>query len=847
MSLLKSLTIASTSDLRLGSCYTNHALDQFLCHLLDVGIDKIVRIGGQSRSTRLDAYNLRSITSQMLKTRHENFLIGSTYSECEKQMLVAGKRLGTIHGMRKGSDWTAQKRALYLRFPQIYRQLYNDELEGYTVVGRDPMEAWLSPKKQDSMSDLVSEDSTSNSIQEIVDQASRDVQSLTIGERRRFSDHVHEALEQSAAESIFVSLEAGESLRGTLNNAHEEVKRRALLGADVIGVTTTGLAKEAEMLRKLRSKVVICEEAGEVLEAHVISAMMPGIEHFIQIGDHQQLRPQINNYLLSLESSTGSPYQLDRSQFERLAVGQHGLPKIPVAQLNIQRRMRPEISRLIRSIYPSLQDHDDVSRLPDVAGMKSNVFWLEHCNLEDGKTDNGRVKSHSNEWEVEMTKALARHLVRQGVYKGSDIAVLTPYSGQLQKLRTALNCEFEVSISDRDAEVLAADGFEPDDSNSVQATLQKCTLSESLRLATVDNFQGEEAKVIIVSLVRSNNDGKVGFLRTENRINVLLSRAQRGMYLIGNSITYSKIPMWVDVQRLLAAMGSIGESIALCCPRHPATSIQCSQPDDFVNQSPEGGCNRLCDLRLERCGHKCLAKCHSKAMHEIFSCPQPCSRYRTSCKHACPKTCGEPCGPCQVLLNDVKLPCGHVNNNIPCFRALTPASIICKVPVRKTVQFCGHDVDVACSADVGAEDFRCLMPCSHILTCGHICSGFCARCNSKEAERSEEHQTCTKICGRPRNTCNHLCDKPCHDGGPCPPCDQKCEVSVNLPRIYSLADDMLLHRCFALILSALNLVLSLARRALKGALGHASTRVDVLCPAPPLVTDYLAMRGVLKL
>ncbi|KAH6653536.1 AAA domain-containing protein, partial [Truncatella angustata] len=80
-----------------------------------------------------------------------------------------------------------------------------------------------------------------------------------------------------------------------------------------------------------------------------------------------------------------------------------------------------------------------------------------------------------------------------------DIAVITPYLGQLHQLRRLMQ-----SI---------------------------------IRLATVDNFQGEEAKVVVVSLVRSNQQNKCGFLSTPNRINVLLSRAQHGMYLIGNSKT----------------------------------------------------------------------------------------------------------------------------------------------------------------------------------------------------------------------------------------------------------------------------------------------------------------------
>jgi superfamily I DNA and/or RNA helicase len=63
----------------------------------------------------------------------------------------------------------------------------------------------------------------------------------------------------------------------------------------------------------------------------------------------------------------------------------------------------------------------------------------------------------------------------------------------------------------------------------------------------VEIFQGEEAKIVIVPLVRSNQNKKVGFLKKINRINVLLSRAQHGLCLIGNSETYSNIEIWRGV------------------------------------------------------------------------------------------------------------------------------------------------------------------------------------------------------------------------------------------------------------------------------------------------------------
>ena len=97
--------------------------------------------------------------------------------------------------------------------------------------------------------------------------------------------------------------------------------------------------------------------------------------------------------------------------------------------------MRPEISTLIRiTIYPRLIDYGTIKNLPDVVGMRKNVFWLDYKNMEEGPDADLHQKSRSNDWEVDMTHALVRHMVRQGVYSSSDIAVLIPYTGQLQKL-----------------------------------------------------------------------------------------------------------------------------------------------------------------------------------------------------------------------------------------------------------------------------------------------------------------------------------------------------------------------------------------------------------------------------
>ncbi|EON97158.1 putative nfx1-type zinc finger-containing protein 1 protein [Phaeoacremonium minimum UCRPA7] len=568
-------------------CYTNHALDQFLTHLKEVGITRIIRIGGQSRSPELQGHNLKVVSASYPKTKHEGYILGTTYTALEDKMKALGKRLGALHKFRKGSLWEVLDRFLQRRHPEIHHQLLGYDAEGFTTVGQDLFTAWMGRQK-DPTPDVPAGISPEEYLDSLLMKAEADIYSLGPPERWMVADHWLQQAQAEHTERLLQDITDVEEIRDKLNTVHNEVNRRALLTTDIIGITTTGLARDVSTLRRLRAKVVVCEEAAEVLEAHTISALMPGVEHFIQIGDHQQLRPQINNYSLSLETPRGLPYQLDRSQFERLALGQPGLPPIPIAQLNVQRRMRPEISRLIRNtMYPNLEDYKSVRDLPNVVGIRENVFWLNHENMEDTTSDDGRLRSHSNAWEVSMTKALVRHFIRQGEYKSTDIAILTPYTGQLQKLRVALSQDFEIVMSERDEETLARDGFAEEVAEEreepKQRPLQRKQLIESLRLATVDNFQGEEAKVIIVSLVRSNEQKRAGFLRTKNRINVLLSRAQYGMYLIGNVTTYANIPMWVDVYRQLEEAGAVGRAFNLVAmPEnrvgHVRSSARCAVP-----------------------------------------------------------------------------------------------------------------------------------------------------------------------------------------------------------------------------------------------------------------------------
>jgi len=85
---------------------------------------------------------------------------------------------------------------------------------------------------------------------------------------------------------------------------------------DVIGLTTTACAKHWPLLSKLELQTVICEEAGEVIEAHSLCTLFPSIKHAIFIGDPLQLRAQVNEPEMNMEKSKS--YRLDQSLFERM-------------------------------------------------------------------------------------------------------------------------------------------------------------------------------------------------------------------------------------------------------------------------------------------------------------------------------------------------------------------------------------------------------------------------------------------------------------------------------------------------------------------------------------------------
>lgn len=775
--LLKNKTQAKLGPI-LCVCYTNHALDQLLEHLLDDGTKSIIRIGSRSKSERLQDLNLRTVVKAMLRTRSEKSGLWEAEQEI-REHVREGKDL--LMQLSNCESWTILKAFLASEYRRQHAELFGEDDDGWKRVTHQPemvIDRWLQGGHDIVRRSLPLENLKLGQLGD-----------MTNDERRLLHRHWLKTIRDPIITRLSKVYEDYSKAVKHRDQIRGDVDLRCLQMADVVGATTTGLARNLDLLRKLRCKVMLCEEAGEVLEAHILTALLPSVEHAILIGDHLQLRPQIQNYDLQSTNPRGRQYSLDMSLFERLVQPPHETDlRVPYSVLETQRRMHPSIAELVRStLYPSLKDAEPVKEYPGVVGMRRRLFWLHHDQLESaGENNDSLSTSRSNSFEVEMTAALVSHLSQQGEYAPGDIAVITPYLGQLQLLRRRMESMFEICVNERDLDELEALSGDGSDNLPSAPAVRRTTLLKSVRVATVDNFQGEEAKVIVISLVRSNPQSNCGFLRTSNRINVLLSRAQHGMYIIGNANTYKEVPMWADVIRMLAARDNLGTKLELQCARHPKTPILVSQPDHFVQFSPESGCNLPCDKRL-LCGHSCTGRCHSDNLHLAVKCLADCPRLKNGCNHACPLRCGDRCHEkCQAVLKDTNLllPCGHTISSPRCWEAQDPGSVRCMKEVIRNVPGCDHSVRVQCHEDVTTARYQCTAMCGSHRTCGHTCNSVCFRCNTREEGQvtKQNHGICKHRCGRNYSTCRHSCSQICHGDVPCNPCHERCEVRCSHSR-----------------------------------------------------------------
>lgn len=815
--------------------YTNHALDQFLLGLMDRGIDGLVRLGRRSEHPRLEACSLQKRVLAVGRPgymRYEHAVNRDNLKRLNDSLNEAVGRLQTAHQERERVDagecasWHALSPFLDEEYPAMFNSLVagsapadgpaiaTEEGDGdveageHGAPGQDDGKSdreWTVVSRKRSLSraqlfhswqrggDELHPDGNVDGDLERLSRAAN-AWSLPVPSRRQLVRHWVRRMVAAAETDVSACAADIDEKVAVQRRVGDESTLAVLRSASVVGATTTKAADIQSLIATWAPQVVVIEEAAEVLEAHCFAALHGNVQQLILVGDHKQLRPKYNVYDLALDSGRG--YNLDVSLFERLAdVSRYN----NVHQLLTQRRMRPAIADLIRdTVYPSLADAPCVRDYPDeVRGMGACVYFWEHDVAEDGccrEDDGAGGRSHRNTHEVGLVVALTRYLIQQG-YHARNLVVLTGYAGQLALLRAALSTLTGVAIDERDQEALedpdaaAAGGAT---TSGEMATAPDRGKDDLVRLATVDNYQGEESDVVIVSLVRCNPGGVVGFLSTPNRINVLLSRAKHGLFLVGSARTLTlrrRTPggvMWSRVVELLRAGGRVGPALPLQCQLH-GTATAVRDASAFAVLAGDGGCAAACGFLLS-CGHTCPRRCHPddrRHVREAAVCRADCMRLRpvAECagQHPCPRRCGEACGPCRVVLPRVNLPCGHTRHGVECVDA-SRGRVRCITRVAVEMPLCGHTCEVACA--VAAErpfhtsPAYCTEACGQPLPCGHPCAAPCKECRAVGVDDPERrvavsHGPCRVACGR-AGACGHDCNHPCHAGTPCPPCDRPC-------------------------------------------------------------------------
>ena len=296
--------------------------------------------------------------------------------------------------------------------------------------------------------------------------------------------------------------------RGLLSEARALERKAvdAVLGrAQVLCATLTALGTPP--LSRMRFPLALVDEATQAIEPLTLLAFLRA-DRVLLAGDHRQLPPTV----LSEEAVKGG---LDRSLFERL-VDSHG--DQVHRMLAEQYRMNDALLSLISGPFYAgrLRAHPSVAHrtLAEVLRPGADVdappfLFLDTAGKGFEEAQQARSESYDNPGEADLVAARARALLAAGLDPQS-LAVITPYRGQASLLQAAL-------------------------------------LGSGVEVDTVDAFQGREADAVLVSCVRSNPEGRLGFLADLRRMNVALSRARRHLFLVGDSATLGHHPFYAGL------------------------------------------------------------------------------------------------------------------------------------------------------------------------------------------------------------------------------------------------------------------------------------------------------------
>ena len=312
--------------------------------------------------------------------------------------------------------------------------------------------------------------------------------------KRRGSDSYHQKLDRLKSRETELELRINNEL---FNSAR------------VISCTLAGSA--SRVLEGMKFATLFIDEAAQALEAACWIAIRKA-NRVIFAGDHCQLPPTVK----CLEAIKGG---LARTLMERIVQSN---PQV-VTLLKVQYRMNDDIMRFSSDwFYNGQVESAPEVKYRSILDLDTPMTWIDTAQLDIeaheelvGETY-GRINRAEAQLTIDTLQQYFSRLGRQRVLdERLDVGIISPYRAQVQLLRRMLR---------------KSAYFKP--------------LKQLISVNTVDGFQGQERDIIVISLVRSNEAGQIGFLRDLRRMNVAITRARMKLFILGNSTTMARHPFY---------------------------------------------------------------------------------------------------------------------------------------------------------------------------------------------------------------------------------------------------------------------------------------------------------------
>ena len=298
------------------------------------------------------------------------------------------------------------------------------------------------------------------------------------------------------------------------------IRNQLFREARVIASTLVGSANR--LLDGMKFGTLFIDEAAQALEAACWIPMRRATR-VILAGDHCQLPPTIK----SVAAMKGG---LDKTLMQRIVERK---PEA-VTLLKMQYRMNEAIMRFSSDWFY----HGEVEAAPmvkyrGILDLDKAIEWKDTSGDTSHEQFVGDNFGRINKEEAQLTLlTLAEYFVRIGrqriIDERIDVGIISPYRAQVQYLRHLIK---------------KTDFYKP--------------FRKIIAVNTVDGFQGQERDIIVISMVRSNEEGQIGFLRDLRRMNVAITRARMKLIILGDSATLTRHPFY---RRLKEYIGSLSET-----------------------------------------------------------------------------------------------------------------------------------------------------------------------------------------------------------------------------------------------------------------------------------------------